>query len=395
MTHGRATAPVATIVGVALTTVRVSAKTQWIFLELADDQGRLGHGEATLQRREAAVAERVVSVATAYLGQPVDPQQRKAWLLLPRTMDGGAAASAFDHAMWDLAAQAAELPLARLLGSCDVAVPLYANVNRGLPSREPQAFALAVRAAVDAGFDAVKIAPFDEIDVHGRWGAPLPVTKQGMALGLARIEAAREALGPAIDLMVDCHWRFDQKSAHSMVDAVAAYRLGWLECPVPEDAAWLPLIADLRKRANHHGMRLAGGEDGVGCAAFEPFLAANTYDVLMPDIKYVGGIAEMQEVARRAQAKGVAIAPHNPSGPIAHAVSAHVCTVLPGFDRLELQFEESTLFDTLLDPPLPQPSRGQQHLPAAPGLGVRLHVGMQGGEGMQRLSWGRIAGATH
>jgi L-alanine-DL-glutamate epimerase-like enolase superfamily enzyme len=74
MTHGRATAPVATIVGVALTTVRVSAKTQWIFLELADDQGRLGHGEATLQRREAAVAERVVSVATAYLGQPVDPQ---------------------------------------------------------------------------------------------------------------------------------------------------------------------------------------------------------------------------------------------------------------------------------------------------------------------------------
>ena len=63
MTRGLATAPAATIFGVALTTVRVSAKTQWIFLELADDRGRLGHDEATLQRREAAVAERVVSVA--------------------------------------------------------------------------------------------------------------------------------------------------------------------------------------------------------------------------------------------------------------------------------------------------------------------------------------------
>ena len=98
-------APAATIVGVVLTTVRVSAKTQWICLELVDSDGYVGCGEATLQRREAAVAERVASTAAARLGCAVDPLARWGWSHLPRTMDGGAAASAFDHAMWDLAAR--------------------------------------------------------------------------------------------------------------------------------------------------------------------------------------------------------------------------------------------------------------------------------------------------
>jgi galactonate dehydratase len=105
--------------------------------------------------------------------------------------------------------------------------------------------------------------------------------------------------------MVDCHWRFDEKWAESMIDAVTAECLHWIECPLPEDAAWLPALKRLRARANARAMRLAGGEDGVGREAFMPFLEHGAYEVLMPDMKYVGGFAEMQAVPHAARVNRV------------------------------------------------------------------------------------------
>jgi galactonate dehydratase len=77
-------------------------------------------------------------------------------------------------------------------------------------------------------------------------------------------------------------------------------------------------------------------------------------------------------VAALASKQGVAIAPHNPSGPVAHAASLHACTVLPGFDRLELQFNETPLFERLLQPALRAPSHGVAHVPDRVGLGIHL-----------------------
>lgn len=360
------------IAGVSLATVPVSPKTRWILLRVHDDEGRAGHGEATLQRREALVQAQVDRMAQACLGQAADPSAPRPWSALAGdALDRAAAVSAFDHALWDLAAHRAGVSLARLLGAegdGDPAVPLYANVNRGLTARTPQAFAEAAAQACRAGFEVVKIAPFDEVDVHGRWGQPRAADASNVAPGLARVAAVRAAVG-ARALRVDCHWRFDPASAAGLMDRVAPLQLDWLECPVPEDAASLPAIRTLRDRANRLGMRLAGGEDGVGLRAFEPFLQAGAYDVLMPDIKYVGGLGEMQAVARAAAAAGVALSPHNPSGPVAHAVSTHACAALPALDRLELQFAESLLFETVLDG-LPPADAGRQRLRARPGRGV-------------------------
>jgi len=121
-------------------------------------------------------------------------------------------------------------------------------------------------------------------------------------------------------------------------------------------------------------MLLAGGEDGVGRDAFMPFLTAGAYDVLMPDIKYVGGFTEMRAVAALAAQHGVAIAPHNPTGPVAHLASVHACAGLAGFTRLELQFNESPLFDALVTPLPPVPEQGRVAVPHRPGLGVALAV---------------------
>ncbi len=385
------TSPAPTITGIALTHVRVSPKTIWLFVEVTDADGAVGVGEATLQREESQVAAALSEIAPMLLGHRGDPQALASTSLDGQTRAVGAALSALDHALWDLTGQRSQRSVARLLVETPAGeVELYANVNRGLASRAPAAFANGVRAAIDAGFGAVKIAPFDEIDTFGHWGSALAPTARCFDLGMDRIAAARAAAGPAVDLMVDCHWRFDEAWALRVVDACAPLRLYWIECPIPEHDANLPALKRLRGHANGHGMRLAGGEDGVGRNAFLPFLGAGAYDVLMPDIKYVGGFDEIRAVAALAAQHGVAIAPHNPTGPVAHAASLHACAGLPGFSRLELQFNETPLFDALVQPLPPRPVGGMAQVPKRPGLGVALVPTVAISHAVDRRTWGCV-----
>jgi galactonate dehydratase len=119
-------------------------------------------------------------------------------------------------------------------------------------------------------------------------------------------------------------------------------------------------------------MRLAGCEELVGVQQNRVFAEAGAYDVMMPDVKYAGGVAEMMRLADLFERCGVAFSPHNPSGPISHAASLHVSAVVRSFDRLEVQFDESDLFWTLAGSELPRFEGGSSPLPDGPGLGVTL-----------------------
>jgi galactonate dehydratase len=172
--------------------------------------------------------------------------------------------------------------------------------------------------------------------------------------------------------MVDCHWRLNRAVAKTVLDAVSCHRLHWLECPVPESLEMLDTLRHWRTLANAQGVRLAGCEEMSLVGGFAPFLDAGAYDVMMPDVKYAGGLREMLAIADALLAHGVAFSPHNPSGPIAHAASLHVCAVSPTLDRLEVQYAETPLFDELVSGALPAAVRGRIDVPHRPGLGVRL-----------------------
>jgi galactonate dehydratase len=128
----------------------------------------------------------------------------------------------------------------------------------------------------------------------------------------------------------------------------------------------------LRASANARGVRLAGCEELSLVSGFAPFLAGGCYDVMMPDVKYVGGVDEMLRVADALHAHGVAFSPHNPSGPVCHAASLHVCAAAPHFERLEMQYAETPLFDELVSHALPRAKGGVIDVPASLGLGVQL-----------------------
>ena len=251
-------------------------------------------------------------------------------------------------------------------------VPVYANINRRTEIRTPEGFASSACDALDAGFGALKVAPFDEV-------TPADCSRGDVAssidAGLARVAAVRAVAGAGCRLMVDCHWRFDEAAAARMIDAAATHAVHWIECPLPETRENLGALSRLRKRANAHGILLAGMELGIGVDAFRPFCEAAVYDVMMPDIKYVGGLREMLRCADLFREHGVAMSPHNPSGPAAHAASLHVSAAMEHIDMLELQFDESPLFQALVAGGLPVPQRGISALPGGAGLGIHLDAG--------------------
>ena len=122
-------------------------------------------------------------------------------------------------------------------------------------------------------------------------------------------------------------------------------------------------IKRLRAKANAAGMRLAGAELFIGAAGFKPLLEQGLYDVIMPDVKYAGGLAECLRIAELAARHGCAVSLHNPSGPVCHAHSVHLSAVLEGAERLEYQHGETPSFFAIA-PGLEAPAAGSAALPA-------------------------------
>ncbi|WP_426956448.1 mandelate racemase/muconate lactonizing enzyme family protein [Muricoccus radiodurans] len=357
------------IASVSFHGVAVTPRTNWSFLRVQDEEGRVGWGECTLAGQEPLMEREVRRLATAVSGQDSRARNRLARLIphAPGGLMAHTVVSAFEQALFDLAGQRAGEPIHALHGGAlREAVPLYANINRGA-ERTPAGFAAAARRALDQGLEAVKLAPFDPL-VWEEAGER--AHRAAYAEGIARVEAVREAIGPDRALMVDAHWRFSPGGAAELIRDLDGVRLHWLECPVSE--ANHAEIRRLRGLANTRGVRLAGAETLAGLGAYRPLAEAGLYDVWMPDIKHAGGHAEILRIGALALACGVEMAPHNPTGPVAHAHSLHLCAAIPNLWRLEVQFGEAEAFFTLAPGHSLRFEAGHGTLPASPGLGVML-----------------------
>ena len=371
---------------ISLKFIRVSYKTCWTFIQLRDHDGKIGEGEASLTGRETLLQEAAKRIIPKALSEarPSEPSSF-AQQNFPSDIAESSITSAIDQALWSLHAQAADLSLAETIGTSRESIPVYANINRRTDDRSPIGFADSARTAIESGHIAFKVAPFDEVSTR--------ICAQGdgekaMQAGLDRIAAVREMIGPTKRLMVDCHWRFDEKTARKLNHALAKLGIYWVECPLPEVESNIPALSRLRYQCNEMGMHHAGLETNIGWDSFRPYCEGGAYDVVMPDIKYIGGIHELQRTAEESALLGIEVSPHNPSGPIAHAASLQISRVLADFDMLELQFNESPLFDQLVATPFRPIQNGLTKTPEGQGLGVNLVDSiMQKNFESQTLEW--------
>ncbi len=346
----------------------VSDKTVWSFVRVQSACGAVGWGEATVNGRASEIAHEVSQQHARLAGMQVDAMQP--YTPVSSSKWGWAVVSAIDQALWDILSQRAGMPLRDMLGGGRADVAIYANINRGMLDRSPAGFAATAAAAAEAGFEAVKMAPFDDLT------PAIAETPEGAALiraGLDRIAAAQAAIAGRARLQVDCHWRFTPDTAAAALRAATRIGITWFECPLPEIAANIAEVRRLRGIANAGGVQLAGLEENSLLASFLPWVDA--YDVMMPDVKYAGGLVELQRISGTLQRHGVAVSLHNPTGSVCHAVSLHVTAALPPGLPLEMQWGESDLLFDLPSPPLPRPAGGRSVLPPGAGHGAVLRAG--------------------
>ena len=347
---------------------QVTPATIWSFVRVQTRDGAVGWGEATINGRAREIGAETRRQATALVGTQPDLRQRLA-PIAPGQL-GFAVTSAIDQALWDIYARTAGQPLAAMLGSAPRAsVPLYANINRGTTQRTPAGFAASADAAAKAGFAAVKMAPFDGMQ------PALAGSAEGRAFiqaGIDRIAAAHAALAGRAGLMVDCHWRFTPNVAETVLHELGRIGVVWFECPIPEIPANIPAVRRLRGLANAAGMQLAGMEEASLVEGFLPW--ADAYDVVMPDVKYTGGLMEALAIAEQLAAKGAKVSLHNPTGSVCHATSLHVSAVMASDMRLEMHWGETELLYDLPSPALPRPQNGANALPSGVGHGAALQL---------------------
>ena len=224
-------------------------------------------------------------------------------------------------------------------------VPLYANINRSLlgENRTPRAFALAGEKAADQGFNVIKCAPFDDIDSGNTTERLLEAAK----IGISRVAAVRSAVGPNVEVLVDCHSCFDRDSSLVVAGELANLGIGWFEEPLeptqdPEGLAYV---------AGRVSMPVAGGESGYGETFFANLVNRGAIRIVMPDVKYCGGVAEAYRIGRSAVQTAGSISIHSPSGPVSQLASACVTAAIPGAMALEHAVDEAPWRAEIMEPP--------------------------------------------
>jgi galactonate dehydratase len=163
-------------------------------------------------------------------------------------------------------------------------------------------------------------------------------------LAIERAKAVREVIGPDRDLLLDVHSHMDLQRGLDLVKRLEPLNLFWVE----EVSRPLENLVAINKAAK---MPTAGGESIYSVKGYYPYISAGAVDIVMPDIKYCGGLLELKKIAAMAEGAGLPASPHGPASPVGNAAAAQVCTTLPNFQILEFSFGEVPWRAELIDPP--------------------------------------------
>jgi galactonate dehydratase len=179
-------------------------------------------------------------------------------------------------------------------------------------------FADLGRRAVADGFSAFKCMAVPEtMPIEGL--RPIRYAEKCVA-------ALRDAVGENVDIMVDCHARPSPRMGIKFAKALEPYGLYFFEEP-----CWPENPKDLAAVQRSVATPIATGERLVGVHAFRDLLEKRGASVIQPDITHCGGLTEARRIAALAEAYRVAMAPHNPQGPVSTAASLELGFATPSY----------------------------------------------------------------
>jgi galactonate dehydratase len=395
-----------------LETVRLAEHPQMLWVQVHTDEGIVGLGETCIG--PATVEAHIHETIAPYLVGKDPLLVSQHWHELSGAFLGyqGTGAetrgmSAVDLALWDIRGQALDRPITDLLGGATresvriyntCAGPTYGRGTRGalratdrgtaaqdgllaaagtaepyedLPMAIDRPAELA-RQLLDQGISAMKIWPFDPYAAASKG---YDIRPADLSAGVAVIAQIREAVGNAMDVMLEMHAVWHLRAALKIARAVEPLGVYWFEDPVKADN----LAAAATFAASTH-VPVAMGETLAGLASFRTLLETGAAQVIMFDLGWVGGLTEACRVASLAQAYDLAIAPHDCTGPVVLTASAHLVSNTPNALMQETvrAYYAGWYRDIVTE--LPTISGGQISPPSGPGLGTKLHPGLTTGD---------------
>ncbi len=305
----------------------------WIFVKVLTDQpGLWGWGEATLEWHTRSVLGAIEDLAPLLLDE--DPTRiEHLWQMMYRQhfwhgngIVRGTAISGIDLALWDILGKVHGVPCHKLWGGpVRDYVRLYSHLGGGrmedfyeTSPADAGRFADLASQAVEEGYTAFKTMAVPET-------APIEGLRP-VKYAEACVRAMREAVGDGIDIMVDCHARPSPRMGMLFAKALEPYGLYWFEEP-----CWPEAVDDIALIQRAVSTPIATGERLVSQYAVKEYLEKRACSVLQCDITHVGGLSEMRRIAAMAEAYRVALAPHNPQGPVSTAASLEFGFATPSY----------------------------------------------------------------
>lgn len=338
-------------------------RCNWLFIKITTDEDIVGWGEGTLEGRERTVEAAVAELARYLVGQ--DPRKielhryiayrNSFWRTGPVL---NTALSAVECALWDIKGKWLGVPIYELLGGCfRDKVKAYAN-GWFHGAKSPKEFGQRARQVVALGFRALKWDPFGKTS--------LIISSEELREAMERVAAVRDAVGWEVDLLIEGHGRFNTDSALRIARELEPFKPLWFEEPLPpEDIRTLAYVR------SHSRIPIATGERFYGRWEFRTLLEERGADVIQPDLTHVGGLLEGKEIAAMADAYFVPVAPHNPTGPVANAVTLQFAACTPNFYMLEIMSDDVPWRKEIVRESL-QFENGFLRVPSGPGLGVEV-----------------------
>ncbi len=334
----------------------------WLLVRVSTDEGLAGWGEASLHGAIESVETAIAEFAQHLIGRdPAGPQRHWHRLYNAWRWRGGAvfmtALAALDIALWDIEGQRLGVPVHRLLGGAHRdRLQVYASHwIRGTDTPE-QAHA-AAKEAVRRGFAGFKCSPFTREGLLENEAA-------AMRRAVEVVAAARDGAGADTEIFIECSELLSPRLAVWLDAALAPYRPGWFEEPIPFENA--RAMAQLQRDIK---TPIATGERLLSRYEYRELLESAGCRIIQPDLMHAGGLTEVRRIADMADTYYIPVAPHNPGGPICTMAAMQLAAAIPNFLILEQMEPQRGVRDRLSLPPVAFED-GHFLVPQTPGLGI-------------------------
>src|SRR5664279_2170230 len=365
-------------------------------VRIVTDQGISGYGEA--ESYKPYLKPMVLFYKDYILGE--DPTDVERVMLKIRRLGAfkpwGAAVSAIEIALWDIAGKAAGVPVYKLLGGKirDRVRAYNGGVRFPMTGQTPRDYAENMQKMKEAkeGFTLIKQAvgfhnPAMMRAVPNGWydeprtGASHPdrglMTERGLAHVIACVEAMKKVLGDEIGLALDCGPGWTVKDAITFARALEPLHIAWLEDIITGDYTPYPNAEVFREVTQSTSLPIHTGEQIYLRENFKDLIEKQAVNVIGPDPEDVGGLAELKWIAEYADLHGILVAPHGVlDGLIGLAAEVHLAATLPdNYIAFECPIGNPSWWYQIIDG-LPDPimKRGFIDVWDRPGLGVTFNI---------------------